>query len=270
MNRLFKLSVLASAISASLVVGDVTAAVLEEIIVTAQRRTESAQDVPISVTAADAEKLQELRLSNAEDISLLSPSISFKTSNSASSSSNIQIRGIGTTGVSRTFEGAVGVFIDGVYRTRSGQALTTFLDVDSLQVLRGPQGTLFGKNTSAGALLLNSTAPSFDEMDGYAEASAGNFGAYNVKGVVNLPLSDTAALRLAINHSEKDGYLDHTRGGTENDFEADSFKASLALQPRDDLYIKVIADYSKQDDGVGYGTANAVEGPTQPLIDGLP
>lgn len=123
---------------------------LSTVTVTAQRREESVQDVPLAVTAVTGEQMAALRVENIENISLISPSITFSKTNSPAASSNIQIRGIGTTGQSRVFEGAVGVFIDGVYRTRSGQALSSFLDMDGLQVLRGPQGTLFGKNTSAG------------------------------------------------------------------------------------------------------------------------
>ena len=242
---------------------------LGTVTVTAQRREENLQDVPLSITAADAETLADLRVDNVENISLLTPSISFRKTNISSSSSNIQIRGIGTTGNARTFEGAVGVFIDGVYRSRSGQALSNFLDVDSLQVLRGPQGTLFGKNTSAGALLLTSAAPSFDGVEGFAEASYGNYNALNIKGAVNVPLSDWAALRIAAVHAEEDGYMDNPNGGTQNDVKRDGYRATLALQPSSDLSIRLIADYSKEDDNCCYGTADFLDGPLQGFVDTL-
>ncbi len=130
----------------------------EEVIVTAQRRAQNLQEVPVAVTAVTAEALEAARVENIADVQQISPSISFDTSNSAANSANIRIRGIGTVGNSRAFEGAVGVFIDGVYRTRAGQALQNWLDIDGLQVLRGPQGTLFGKNTSPARC--SSTAPS--------------------------------------------------------------------------------------------------------------
>jgi iron complex outermembrane receptor protein len=110
---------------------------LEDIVVTAQRREENMQDVPVAITVANADSLSEAGITNVTNLNALSPSISFRATNMASSTSNIQIRGIGTTGNARTFEGAVGVFIDGVYRTRSGQALSNFLDVVTLQILRG-------------------------------------------------------------------------------------------------------------------------------------
>lgn len=246
-----------------------SARTLNTVTVTAQRREEDIQDVPLSVTAADAETLAELRIDNIENIALLTPSISFRQTNIASSTSNIQIRGIGTTGNARTFEGAVGVFIDGVYRTRSGQALSNFLDIDNLQVLRGPQGTLFGKNTSAGALLLTSTAPSFDQVEGFAEGSYGNYNALTLKGAVNLPLADWAALRIGAVHVEQDGYFDNPNGGTVNDIERDGYKATLALQPSEDLSIRLIADYAKQDDECCYGTADDFDGPLQGFVDAL-
>ena len=125
---------------------------IDEIVVTAQRREQNLQDVPIAVTAASAEMLADARVENITDIQAVSPSINFDVTNSAANSANIRIRGIGTTGNNRSFEGAVGVFVDGVYRTRPGQALQNWVDISGLQILRGPQGTLFGKNTSAGAV----------------------------------------------------------------------------------------------------------------------
>lgn len=246
-----------------------TTRTLKSVTVTAQRREENIQDVPLSVTAADAETLAELRVDNVENISLITPSISFSKTNIASSSSNIQIRGIGTAGNARTFEGAVGVFIDGVYRTRSGQALSNFLDIQNLQVLRGPQGTLFGKNTAAGALLLTSASPATDQIEGFVEGSLANYNAIDLKGAVNLPLTEWAALRVAAVHSESDGYFDDPNGGTLNNTDREGYKASLLLEPSADLSIKLIADYSKQDDNCCYGTADFLEGPLQGFIDAL-
>lgn len=242
---------------------------LSTVTVTAQRREESAQDVPLAVTAVGGDELAELRVGNIENISAISPSITFSKTNSPAASSNIQIRGIGTTGQSRVFEGAVGVFIDGVYRTRSGQALSSFLDIEGLQVLRGPQGTLFGKNTSAGALLLTSTAPSTDRVKGTLSASYGNYNALDLSGAINLPVSDTFALRLAASHAQQDGYLKSPEGVTQNDQNMDSFKASAQWDPTAELSIRLIADYSRQDDEVGYGTVNSVDGPLTPLINML-
>ena len=228
---------------------------MEEIIVTAQRREENLQDVPVAVTAAYAETLDrlrsdnigditlltldELRLDNIEDITLLTPSITFRKTNAPAASAQLQIRGIGTTGQNRTFEGAVSVFVDGVYRSRSGQALSTFLDIDSLQVLRGPQGTLFGKSTSAGALLLESTVPELGETNGYVRSSYGNFDMIDLRGTLNLGLSDKFAVRLSANRSESDGYLDTPTGDTENDLDVNTVKLNALYQPNDNFRFRL-------------------------------
>lgn len=243
---------------------------LTEILVTAQRRAERLQDVPIAITAANSEALAEARIENIANISNISPSVQFRASNISSSSANVVIRGLGTTGNSRTFEGAVGIFIDGVYRTRAASALQNFLDIDSLQVLRGPQGTLFGKNTSAGAVLLNSTSPDISQFRANYELGYGNYNALDVKGGVNIPLGDVAALRLSGLYTEDDGFLrDPNNGRRYNSLKAQAYKAQLLIEPSDDFSMRVIGDYSKTTGDCCYGTSNFIDGPTQPLIDGL-
>ena len=148
---------------------------LSTVTVTAQRREESIQDVPVSVTAADAELLADMRVGNIENISLLSPSVSFRQTNFAASSSNIQIRGIGTTGNARTFEGAVGVFIDGVYRTRSGQALSNFLGRRIIcRFFADLRARCLVKTQLLALFSSPSATPTTDETEGYLEASLCN------------------------------------------------------------------------------------------------
>ena len=242
---------------------------IEDIVVTAQRRAENMQDVPVAVTVANAETLAESGITNVTNLNTLSPSISFRATNMASSTSNIQIRGIGTTGNARTFEGAVGVFIDGVYRTRSGQALSNFLDVESLQILRGPQGTLFGKNTSAGAVLVASAKPSTLDAGVNFETSYANYGTYLVRGALNLPLSDTAAVRIAAVGSGTDGNIRNPNGGFTNKNDDWGVKGQILLQPTDNLTLRLIGDYAKSVGDCCYGTVdyNANTAPTQDYID---
>lgn len=241
-----------------------------EVIVTAQRRSENLQNVPVSVTAATGAQLESARVTNVENITALSPSITFRASNFAASTGNIQIRGIGTTGNSRSFEGAVGVFIDGVYRSRSGQALANFLDIDSLQILRGPQGTLFGKNTSAGALLLTSAKPTTSEVDGSYEATYGNYDYYLLKGAVNVPLGDKAAFRIAALHTDHEGYFSNPEGTKHyNESENSGLKAQLLIEPTDDLSIRLIGDYARSAGNCCYGTNEYVSGPVGPLVNAL-
>ena len=124
---------------------------IEEIVVTGTKREASIQVVPIAVSAFRGEDLRRRGIQDLEDLSQVSPSLQVYSSNSESNGGTIRIRGMGTTGNNPGLEAAVGTFIDGIYRSRSGQAFSDLLDVDRIEILRGPQGTLFGKNTSAGA-----------------------------------------------------------------------------------------------------------------------
>lgn len=242
---------------------------LDDIVVTAQRRSENLQDVPLSVTAADAAVLDDTRVFNAESLNRLTPSVSFRKTNIATSSANIQIRGIGTVGTSRTFEGAVGVFVDGVYRSRAAQALSNFLDIDSLQILKGPQGTLFGKNTSAGAVLLTSTRPSTDRVEGNVEGSYGNYNFYLLRGAVNVPLSDKVALRVGAVQSDRNGFIRDPNGRNQDETKDFGAKAQLLIDPVDGLSIRLIGDFARSNGNCCYGTIDVVPGPLQGLIDGL-
>ena len=219
---------------------------LGDIIVTAQRRSENLQNVPIAITAASADMLAQARVDNIANIQAISPSITFRATNISSSTANVIIRGLGTTGNSRSFEGSVGVFVDGVYRTRAAAALQNFLDIDNLQVLRGPQGTLFGKNTTAGALLLASAKPT-DRIGGLVEMNYGNFNSVLVRGAANLPVTDTLAFRIAGLASTRDGfYTDAQTGRDLNGDATQAVKAQLMFEPSADFSIRLIGDYSKQ------------------------
>ncbi|MDX8356439.1 TonB-dependent receptor [Sphingopyxis terrae] len=240
-----------------------------EIIVTAQRRSERLQDVPISITAIDGQALAEQRVLNATDIQRVSPSIKFTTTSTPFAGTNIQIRGIGTTGNSRSFEGAVGVFIDGVYRTRSGQALQNFLDVESLQILRGPQGTLFGKNTSAGAMIVTSNAPSTSEVSGTYEVVGGNYDYYLLRGSVNVPLSDKIAVRVAALQTDHTGYFTNVNGGHDNEMLDRGVKGQLLLEPTDNVSVRLIVDYAQSKGNCCFGTVDAIAGPLTPFLSSL-
>ncbi|MCH7627636.1 MAG: TonB-dependent receptor [Proteobacteria bacterium] len=243
---------------------------LQEIVVTAQRRAENLQNVPIAITAANSDTLAQARVDNVSNIGAITPSVTFRVSNISSSSANLVIRGLGTTGNSRSFEGSVGVFIDGVYRTRAAAALQNFLDIDNLQVLRGPQGTLFGKNTTAGALLLASAKPSTDKSSFLFDASYGNYNSLTVKAAGNVPLTDTLALRVAGLASTRDGfYTNPTTGQHLNNDASQAVKAQLLFEPSSDLTIRLIGDYSHGGGNCCYATTNFKDGPTQPLVDYL-
>ncbi|MYM63229.1 TonB-dependent receptor [Pseudomaricurvus sp. HS19] len=242
---------------------------LEEVVVTAQRREESMQEVPVAVTAVNADELAATQVDSITNIQQLSSSVRFDVVNSAANSANIVIRGIGTVGNSRAFEGAVGVFVDGVYRTRAGQAMQNWLDMEGLQILRGPQGTLFGKNTSAGALIINSTTPVTDEFGVDYEVEVGNYDSRLVRGAVNMPLGDRAAVRVAGLWGEKDGYIEDPNGGDYNDRAPRAAKVQFLFEPTDTFSGRLILDWSEEENNCCYGQMDAIDGPTQPLVNAL-
>ena len=240
------------------------------IIVTAQRRSDSLQDTPVAVTAISGDELAAQHIDNISTISAVSPSVSFHTANNAQASSTIRIRGIGTIGNNRAFEGSVGVFVDGVYLSRAGQLLSNFLDFDSLQVLRGPQGTLFGKNTTAGALLLTSVKPQLDRYDGSYELTVGDYGTLLARAASNVPVSPTLALRVAGLVSDSDGYVENPNSGDRyNSHRPRAFKAQLLYQPNSALTFRLIGDISIEHDNCCYGTVVLIPGPVRPLVNAL-
>jgi iron complex outermembrane recepter protein len=250
--------------------GASASAAIEEIVVTAQRREQSLQDVPVAVTAVDADTLAESRVDSVAGIQAISPSINFDVTNSAANSANIRIRGIGTTGNNRSFEGAVGVFVDGVYRTRAGQALQNWVDVESLQVLRGPQGTLFGKNTSAGALLISSRAPSLAHVEGSYDFTVGNYGLWLARGALNAPLGEDVAVRVAGMGSTMEGFITDPNSGEDyNDRNPRALKGQVLWQASEDLRLRLIADWSEERNNCCYGQVDAIDGPLQPYIYGV-
>jgi iron complex outermembrane receptor protein len=242
---------------------------LAEIIVTAERRSESLQNTPVAVTAITGDALVAQHIDNLTNIGSVTPSVTFQSTNNPQASANLQIRGIGTVGNTRAFEGSVGIFVDGVYLSRSGQLLSNFLDFDNLQILRGPQGTLFGKNTTAGAVLITSVKPQFDHYDGTYDVTVGNYGTELARVASNLPVSETIALRLAALFSNQDGYIKNPNGGEYNNHRPRAFKAQALFKPNSDLTFRLIGDVSIENENCCYGSVLTVPGPVQPLINAL-
>ncbi|TMH71170.1 MAG: TonB-dependent receptor, partial [Betaproteobacteria bacterium] len=209
-------------------------------------------------------------IDNLSNISAVTPSVNFQSTNNAQATANLEIRGIGTVGSNRAFEGSVGVFVDGVYLSRAGQLLSNFLDFDSLQILRGPQGTLFGKNTTAGALLITSASPQFDRYDGSYEVTVGNYGAVLARVTSNLPVSNIVALRFAALISNVDGYIEKPDGGDRyNDHRPRAFKAQVLFEPNSASTFRLIGDISIEHENCCYGSVLVAPGPVQPLINAL-
>jgi iron complex outermembrane recepter protein len=231
-----------------------------EIVVTATRRNETVQDVPIAITAIGAELLQNAGVENVRDLEQLAPSIQTSTGQSSATGTTIYIRGITTGGDNPGFEPAVGVFIDGVFRARAGVAISELPELERIEVLRGPQGTLFGRNTSAGALSIYTAQPQF-ELGGYVEGMYGNYNAYGVRGAVTGPVSEQLALRVDGGYRKRDGYIKDANSDRRfNDIDRWNVRGQ-ALFDSGDITFRLIGDYYETDEQC-CGTVSVVRGAT--------
>ncbi|NVE95699.1 TonB-dependent receptor [Altererythrobacter lutimaris] len=221
------------------------------IIVTATRRAEDVQDIPIAVTAVTPETLDKQGVVNVQNITSVSPSFSTSNAQIASGSVVLRIRGVGTTSNNIGFESAVGIFVDGAYQSRPGVALSEFVDVERVEVLRGPQGTLFGRNTSAGALNITNRRPDVTEFGGFANVTYGNHDLISVQGAINAPLvEDTLALRVTGAYRERDGYVDVldntvTKFGESNTIDQFLVRGQLGYEGDSGIRARLIFDYSE-------------------------
>jgi iron complex outermembrane recepter protein len=218
---------------------------LEEVIVTATKRAESLQDIAVTVTAFSQDTIQEANIRDAGDVAVLTPSLNINA-NISPFSTRVTIRGIGTTG-STFLEPSVGTFVDGVYLNRSGLAVSDLVDIERIEVLQGPQGTLYGKNTNAGAISITTRSPNFEETEGHLEATAGNYSMQRITGSLSGPISDNLAYRVAGNYHERDGYLENLAGPDLNDADEWNVVGKLAWEPTDELSILLKASRVERD-----------------------
>jgi len=240
------------------------------IIVTATRRAQDVQDIPLAVTAIAPQQLEAQRVVNIQQIAALAPSFTASQAQLASGSVVLRVRGIGTTSNNIGFESAVGIFIDGAYQARPGVALSEFVDVERVEVLRGPQGTLFGRNTSAGALNITNVRPDVTEFSGFVNAEYGNFNEKSLQGAVNVPIvEDTVALRLTGAFRERDGFLDVVdrtgrKIGETNSVDQWLVRGQIGWDTESGLRGRIIADYSKSTSSC----CGAIELYQTPLVTG--
>lgn len=180
---------------------------LNVIVVTARKVNEDLQDVPVAVTAFSGSELVNRNVQNVADIAAFTPGLAMRQGQSTPSAVTITLRGQVQTDILVTLDPSVGTYVDGVYWARAYGLNTNLLDVESVQVLKGPQGTLFGRNTTGGALLINSNNPDLDDFSGRFSVSYGRFNEFEAIGVLNVPIvSDRVALRVAANRTTRDGY----------------------------------------------------------------
>jgi outer membrane receptor protein involved in Fe transport len=241
---------------------------IETVVVTAQKRAQDVQAVPIAVDAFSGDTLKQANVSTVNDLQTISPSLVVYTTTSGASDTTFKIRGVGTTGNNPGLEGAVGTFVDGVYRNRSGLALGDLIDVERIEVLEGPQSTLFGKNTSAGALNIITRSPD-DSHSGYVQAGMGNYGQYKLAGWLNVPISDTLFSRWDAVYSKRDGFIKNPNGGpANNDRDRYYLKGQLLWQPNDDVSLRTIVDFSHGTEHC-CGAIRILNGATAPIINAL-
>ena len=219
----------------------------QEILVTARRRAEASQEVPLAISVVGGEHLDNTGAFNVGRLQQLTPTLQFYTSNPRNSAANI--RGLGAPfGLTNDgIEQGVGIYVDDVYYSRAASSTFDFLDVAQIEVLRGPQGTLYGKNTTAGALNITSRQPTFN-FEGRAEVSIGNLAFKQAKAAVSGPLSDNVAARVAVSTTSRKGTIfNQATGNWINEQDNLGLRAQVLWRPTDSLDVTLAGDYSVQD-----------------------
>ncbi|WP_409201968.1 TonB-dependent receptor [Pseudomonas sichuanensis] len=235
---------------------------LGTVTVNARRREESAQSVPTPISVLSSETLETQRIYRVQDIQQLVPSTNVSYVHARQSS--ISIRGLGNNPASDGLEGSVGVYLDNVYLGRPGMAVFDLLDVEQLEVLRGPQGTLFGKNTTAGVLNITTRKPTFHQ-EGSVQSSLGEDGYWQTQGSFSGPLTDTLAGRISAYHTEDDGYVKNIYNGHDlNGGKRQGFRTQLLFKPSETFNLRWIGEYNEEDSDNGvlslYSTGPTING----------
>ena len=209
---------------------------LEEIVVTATKRVQSLQDVPIAVNAFNADTIEVAGINNAGDLAILTPALNINV-NTNPFAARVIIRGVGTAQTDPALEPSVGLFIDGVYLGRTGLGMSDLTDIERIEVLQGPQGTLYGKNTNAGAISVITKKPNFEKSEGYVEASVGNYSMNKLTASASGPLTQNLAYRLSGNINQRDGYYDNSAGVDFNDADDWNIQGKLQWEATESLSI---------------------------------
>ena len=247
-----------------------SAPALDEIIVTAQKRSENLQDVPISVVAISAQQIKDAGITDIRNLAILTPGLTV-TSEGNEAITTARIRGIGTVGDNPGLESSVGVNIDGVYRPRNGVAFGDLGEIEQIEVLYGPQGELFGKNNDAGVINVTTKRPS-NTFGAMAEVTGGNFNDREVRTSVTGPLSDIMAGRLYVGYQQNSGFLQVVNGvgpseqNNTNDRKAYNARGQLLITPNEDVDFLLIADYAKRNESCCSAVVE-YPGPFQGLVN---
>lgn len=240
---------------------------LQTVTITATKREQTLQDVPVAVSVVDDSVIEKAEIVDLNDLQSIVPSLrigQYQTS----ANTNFVIRGFGNGDNNAGIEPSVGVFIDGVYRSRSAAQIADLPNIERVEVLRGPQSTLFGKNASAGVISVVTKKPEY-EFGGTGEVSVGNFNLFRVAGDVTGPITDKIAYSLGANYNTRDGYAEDLNTGSKiNDRDRWGVRGQLLIEPTEDLSFRIIGDYDKINE-ICCVAANVVNGPTGAAIMAL-
>jgi len=249
---------------ASIFAGSMAQAAIEEIIVTANKREQTLQDIPVSVTVTTGDTISKAAIQDIIDLQSVVPTLRVSQLQSSTNTS-FSIRGFGNGSNNEGIEPSVGVFIDGVYRSRAGSAISDLPRLERVEVLSGPQSILFGKNASAGVISIVTPKPS-GETGGYIEASLGNIGYKNTKALFESAISEDLSFDVSANMTQRDGYFTNVAGGAAmNERERWGVRGQVSWTPTDNTEVRIIADYDEIDE-VCCGVSNLVNGPTGAVI----
>lgn len=219
---------------------------IEEVIVTATKRAQSLQDTPVTVNAFTADTIQEAGINNASDLAVMTPALSINV-NTSPFNARMTIRGVGTAQTDPALEPSVGLFVDDVYIGRTGLGMSDLTDIERIEVLQGPQGTLYGKNTNAGAISVITKKPNLDEFEGHIEASAGNYSMGRLTASASGPLTDGLAYRLSGSINQRDGYYDNSAGDDLNDADDWNLQGKLYWEATDSLSLMLSGSHVERD-----------------------
>lgn len=283
---------IAAAVSAALIVGTAPAPLraqdlaLEEIIVTATKRAESVMDVPLAIQAISGDFIREVNLNDVKDLTLFTPGVTGNSKDSFIDS--VRVRGIVTNDFGNGGDPSIGMYKNGLYQGRTGSGVFSLFDIDRAEILRGPQGFLFGRNSISGAMNVHTRRPTNGQRDGYVELNVGDRGVLEFEGGFNVSLTDTFAIRFAGQHSEEDGYITNIATGNKFiDLNKTAFRVTGVYDNDDNVNVMLMAEYEDRDqsgtvyraNGAGgsyallesiYGDLNLAPGARQVSIDEPP
>ena len=240
---------------------------LQTVTITATKREQTLQDVPIAVSVVDDSTIERAVIVDLNDLQSIVPSLQVGQLQS-SANTNFVIRGFGNGANNAGIEPSVGVFIDGVYRSRSGSQISDLPNIQRVEVLRGPQSTLFGKNASAGVISVVTKKPQY-EFGGVVDATVSNFNGYRLNGYVTGPLAENLAGAVGVTYNKRDGYVEDLGfGPDQNERNRYGIRGDLLFEPNENMSFRLMGDYDTIDE-VCCAAGNVVNGPTGAIIQAI-